>query len=827
MRDILQEFWYGCRQLSRARGFTLIAVLTLGLGVGVNTAFFAIANAITRQLVPPVKEDGVFVIKLTELQRGVSTTDSMSLGELRNIEKDPPPDIAAVAAADFREAATVTAPGWADQLRVEPVTGQFAQVFDLRAQAGRWLSVDDDRAGSGSCVAVISDRLWRQWFSARPAAPGTAVIRINRRAYTVVGVAEPQFRGVGIGLMAPEIWIPAASLPVLYPERSTGRLNARSLTVFVKGRTGAPSAELRTRVRPFIKAGWNGNLTIPVAVTVVPSHEVRSAPAAPLRLVMLGFSSLVLLAAAANLANMLYARGSQRQGELAVRMSLGASRFRIVRLLVVEALALGLLAGFIGFLVSTAATRGFVRAFPSFALDRSIRVSLDLAPDRQVFLYAIVISVAGAVLVGIVTALRAARSAPLRTITAAGTAHTTPAASRLRTSLVAVQVTAALILVMGAGLFLENPPRDMSLDKRLIFDPASIATAGIDLNLEGYDEARGRAFLDRLLAALSRMPGVEHAALADGVPGAVGRAAPPVVALIAEDSATRPTGNPRKIQASSAGVSAAFFDTLGVPVLRGRAFLSWETAGAPLTAMVTQSTAEALYPRDEALGKRVQYGFGGPWMTIVGVTADPIDGASDAGVFSRPANFIFVPAGQHYRPKITILLKSPAAGAQAEALRAAVRELDDQLPIFDAGTLQESLLAWLAPIRAANLLVATLGALALIIALLGVYGVINFFVTTRKREFGIRLALGATPRQVIRMVIDHTIHLLLVGLLFGVFVTTVSSRLIQNNIVRMMPNQLASWTAVPLIVLATGILAGYLPARRAARVDPNVALREL
>ena len=180
-----------------------------------------------------------------------------------------------------------------------------------------------------------------------------------------------------------------------------------------------------------------------------------------------------------------------------------------------------------------------------------------------------------------------------------------------------------------------------------------------------------------------------------------------------------------------------------------------------------------------------------------------------------------------YKARTTILLKSSTAAAQAEPLRAAVRELDDQLPVFDAGTLDEALLAWLAPIRAANLLVATLGALALVIALLGVYGVINFFVTTRKREFGIRLALGATPGHVVRMVIDHTIHILLVGLLFGVFVTTVSSRLLQNNIVRMMPNQLASWAAVPLIVLATGILAGYVPARRAARVDPNVALREL
>lgn len=824
MRDTVHDFRYAIRQLRRTRSFTVLAVLTLGLGIGVHTAFFGIVSAVIARIAPFSQYDGVYLVSLTD--RRTQARFGIPADQFRLVEADPPKSAAALAGIGSHEATTISAPGHADSVVAEPVTGQFAQVFDLRAQAGRWIAPDDDRASAAPAV-VISDRLWRDWFAADPPAAGRAVVNINRKPFTVVGVAAASFRGVALGFDTPDIWVPESSLSFLFPTRSQRWFDARSLTVFAKRRYGAPPPELRDRIQPVLKGGWSGSITRPATVTVVPAAAAFGRPASVLRRAVFSLSGLVLLAACANLANMLYARGTQREGELAVRLSLGAKPGRILRLLLAEAAVLGLLGGAVGLAIAIGAIRVFGHAFPTFLFDRTHSISLDLSPDYRVFLYAFGSSLGAALLVGTTTALRAARISPLRSMAAAGAAGGVTRRARLRTVFVAVQVTATLILVMGAGLFLENPPQNLDLDKRLTFDASHVTTASIDLSIHGYEEPRGRAFFDRLLSEAVRIPGVESAAFASAVPGGVDQAAAEVTPLIAEDSATRPTGNPRRIRASIARVSPGLTDTLGVPLRRGRQFTQWDTEGAPLVAIVTESTADALYPAKDAVGQRVQLGFGGPWLTIVAVVDDPIAGASETGVFARPSNFIFVPAAQHYRPKMLVVIRSAAPAAQIDPLRAAIRGIDDQVALYRASTLEEALLAWAAPVRAANLLMTTLGVLALTIAMLGVYGVIDYFVTTRNREFGIRLALGATPRRIVRIVLDHTIHVVLVGLLFGVLITALGSRLIEASIIRLVPNQLSTWTIVPLLVLMTGILAAYLPARRASRVDPNVALRDL
>ena len=821
-RDALQELGYAIRQLRRRPAFTSAAVLTLALGVAVNASVFAIARSVVATLVPQRTYDEVSVLKITEPRRQVSTFYSMTQGTLRRVEQDLPPHVAGIGAVGFQEPATVTAPGCAEILNVQPVSGGYAGVFDLRPQAGRWLDSGDDRDAAPNKVAVLSDRVWRDWFRADPAVAGDAVIRINLVPFTVVGVAAPGFRGITPGFDRPDVWIPEATLAELYPLRPHG--SARPVTVFVVRQAGASVAELRDRLRPFITAGpWDQ--LVPPGLSVVPISELNE-PYTRGRLFAAGLATLVLLAACANFANMLFARGTERASELAMRRALGASTARIFRLLLTESVLIGLLAALVGLGLAVGATSVFAAAYPSLLVDRTNLVTLTIVPDVWLAVYSFASGAVAAIEAGSLTAIRVVRLPTLRVLASGGVPAGITSRGRLRATLVAVQVTTALVLVMGAGLFLENQPDRLDLDKRIRYDASRLTAARMDLSFNGYTEARGQAVFERMLDAAKNIPGVNRAALADGIPGAVGDAAPPTTPLIAEVSKERP-GNPRRVRGTTVAISPSLLATLGVPVLRGRLFTQWDAAGAPLVAIVSTSMGEALYPGRDALGKSVELGFGGPWLTIVGVRADPITGDTSAGVFDRPSNVVFVPALQHYKAKMFILVQSSRPQAVVEPLRGAMRSIDDRVPMYRPATLEDRFVTWAAPARAARVLMVTVGATALIIAMLGIFGVVNYFVNVRTREFGIRVALGATKAGVMRLVIDQAVHVLLVGLLFGVTVTTMASRVIEQRLTHTMPNQIVTWAIAPLLLLGAGLLSAYFPARRAARVDPNVALRHL
>jgi predicted permease len=778
-------------------------------------------------VIPAGNFDRVFVLQLTEPVRQSITTRSLTLPTVHELEKDLPTNIDSIAAVCFQETATLTAPGYAENVLVEAVTSGYGRVFDLHTSQGRWFEPLDDTPPHGNRVAIISDRIWHEWFHGDPAVAAHATIQVNHLHYAVVGVAAAGFRGVIPGLLRADVWIPSATLGDLYPQRALALAEWHDKipeTVFVRTRAGASPIELRDRLRPYMLEGWDGH-KVPAALSVLPAMDALAAPYLRGRVFAVGFATLVLLAACANFANLLLARGAQRQGELAVRMSLGANPLRIFRLLVIESAVVGLAAAFTGLLVAMAAAAAFARAFPTIAFDRAHLLGIGIQADGRLALFAVASGLVVASSVGAFSAIAAMRFAPQRVMASGGAASGVTSRDRTRTALVAVQVTAALLLVMGAGIFLENQPPGLGLDKRVRYDAGHLLAARMDLSLNGYTPARARAVFDRVLAAASRIPGVERAALAEGVPGAVGDAAPAIRALIAQDAPDRPTGNPRRIQASAAAVSASLLDTLGIPLLRGRPFTQWDAEGATLVAIVSESTAQALYPGRDALGLPVQYGFGGEWLTIVGICADPILGASDTGVYGRPANAIFVPAAQHFSPKIQIVLRASNPKAITEPLRGVMRGVDEGVPMYTPTTLEEGFLSWWSGVRAANVAMTMLGAAALSIAILGIYGVMSYFVSLRTREFGIRLALGATRGDILKLVIEHAIRVLLIGLLCGVAVATTASRVIEQTVTRTMPNQLATWIVVPLLFVAVGVLAAYFPAKRASRVDPSVALR--
>lgn len=437
--------------------------------------------------------------------------------------------------------------------------------------------------------------------------------------------------------------------------------------------------------------------------------------------------------------------------------------------------------------------------------------------------FAIVCGMLSSVILGILTGVAASRSTAAIAIRNAG-AMTGTARSRSRTLLVAVQVTAAMLLVMATGIVLENAPSDLS--SRVLYDAQPLTAAEVDLTPYGYNMTMAGVFFEQLLASARRVPGVERAALASAIPGGIGAEAPDVVWLLA---ATRNnmSGGTRRIKASSVAVSPAFFATAGIRLERGRAFTQADGDGAPLTAILSRSAADVLFPSRDPIGAPVTYGFQGPSFTVVGIVADPVTGPSDEAPFGQPSNVVFIPLAQHPRLDATLVVRAPAAGPLGVPLRAIVRSIDDRVGLFEPARVTESRLAWAAPLNAARLLLCAGASAALTIALLGIYGMLTYFVSRRTKEFGIRMAVGATRAQIARLVFDHTVHVLLIGLLCGVLIASVGSRLLEHTLVQLMPNEIRTWAIVPMLMLATGIVAGCIPALRASRVDPNVALREL
>lgn len=818
MRHLQQDLRYAWRQLRHAPGFTIVAVVTLGLGIGANTAFFSIVNALAFKDSPGVNLDRVHAPMFVEARTGQPAV-GLQRSDLTSMQARMPTGVAEITGVHDVSPQLIQIPGHAQSVLAERVGASFSRVLDLPPQVGQWISADDERSGASS--VVISDRIWREWFAANRDAVGRPSIKINRKPFTIVGVAPAGFDGVRPLYGQVDLWLP------LFPiERDLYEFQRRSGLVLVKALPGVGRAQLERELTGLVATPPARAGQTPVRLAVAPAAQVlRPRGLTMVNWAILALSSLILVAACANLANMLYARGARRAGEVAVRLSLGGTRARVLRLFLAETAIIAGLSAAVGFAFALGATELFTRAFPALNIDRVRRVTLDLSPDYRVFLFALGAGTAAAIVVGLMTAWRSSRVPLLSTLAASGAPGGLTARKGLRTSLVAVQVTVAVLLVMGTGLFFEQTRKD--LFRRVHFDTASVTTARVSVSTgdPGYSATRGRVFFERLVQDVVKRPGVEAAALAHTIPGGVGQAAPRWTVLLREDPPRGASGATPRIQTWFAHVSPRFFDAVGLPILRGRDFMLSDVDGGPPVAIVSQIAADALWPGEDPIGKRAHFAAR-EWVTVVGVSADPLS-SWDNSPANRVANFLFRPWAQNYTSNTLIVARSANATGQIEALRSAVRAIDEDVAVFDASTLDQSILAWAAPLRAAALLMNSLGVLALGIAMLGVYGVIAYFVSTRTREFGIRMALGATPGRVLKMVIDQAIHVVLVGLLSGVFLASVGSRWIESWQFDIMPNEISTWVVVPLLILAAGVLAGYLPARRAAKIDPNVALREL
>jgi predicted permease len=828
--DFFRDIGYAVRQLARTRWFTATAVLTLALGIGGQTLFFAAVNAMVFRPIRATHLDGLFVVRyFNKMER---SHGPLLASQFRRLEADPPPAIARLGAiAAFNNPVVAWMPGRAERLGAEVVSSGCLLALDLVPQAGRLFAFEDD-VPDAAPVVIISDRLWREWFDGDREIVGHTTLRLNGVSSTVVGVAPRGYQGLlasQVGTV--DLWITPTLAARIAADSAKRWLTAGYWPAVIRPRAGATRAEVETAVRALLTSAPGDPEPSMITVRLDPAAaNFGQSRLTTVGVTIISLAGLLLVAACANLANMLFARGAQRAGEVAVRLSLGASRLRIFRLFLMESTLLSVLAAILGLILALGSTSLLGAALPSFQ-SRNFRLFVDLTPDYRVFRFAFAAGVAAALGVGIAGAWRASGVRPLQALAASGIAMgATRRSHRLRIGLVALQVTAAVMLLMAAGLYLRMTEKE--LDRYVIFDTAPLATALVDLRLHGYHEANGREFFSRVLQEVRALPGVEKAALADGFPGGSYSATRPMLIVATKEvkgtdgTLRRIAGSQRRLSAGYAGVSPGFLDTVGLSLRRGRDISPHDQDSTERVALVSENVARILWPDQEPIGKTLMFGDDGHWRTVVGICSDPI-GADVESPLVSPANLVLIPAAQWYRPDMLIVLRSRTPAAALEPLRTAIRGIDENVAAFDAATADDSIMSWAAPLHAAAMLTGSVGLLSLAIATLGVYGVISYVVSLRTREFGIRLALGARPGQVIKLVVDEAVHLLLIGLLAGVFVASVAERYLQSQRFRFMPNEISTWAAVLFLILSVGLAAAYVPARRASRIDPNVALRDL
>jgi putative ABC transport system permease protein len=832
LRLDLRDTW---RRLRRAPVGTLVAVLTLALGIAATTAVFALVYGGLFRPIAGADLDGVFAFSHSDLRgRDVPVRES----EFRAIVSAPPAGVRALGAVSDGWLGTLGRnPGRADQLVIQGMSGDAVALLGLHPSVGRWFAAEEDRAVGVEATAVVSHRVALDWFGSATGAVGRT-LQLGDARVRIIGVAAPEFPGLGGVMMATDVWVPLAQLPSTLSARTREWQIDRwgfPVTALVRIEDGADPAAVASLLRRQHAGGelQPGSRASLWPVPTTPLSNASSRRAASLMLIL---SAFALMAACANLANLLFSKQTARAGELALRVSLGASRLALIRSAAVEATTIALLAAFPGFALAVGAVSLFETTLAAGGIGPSGQTLVMTFPiDGAVFAYGVGAGLLAALVVSTLTAVHTTRLDLLHTLAGAAATSTglTVAGRRMRTALVAVQVTAAVVLLMGTGVVFERARSATDAGLSVAYDTDQLTVGRLDMVVDNINDTRGRELFDRVWRSVSRMPGVERAAIVDELPGAAsgGRRR----GLITADALSRfPNGQRRAAEVDFVRATPGLPETLGLRVLGGRGLMPSDVDGGPLVAVLSASAADALWPGVDAVGRQLRLGGDPREVTVVGVVEDAVRGRWNSRVeqtaenvpSTRPSNAVIVPFAQHYTRQAWVVVRSATPIAQVAPLRAAVAEVDPTLPLLRV-TPAERLLDWLGPTRAIVSLVVALGLVAVGLTVLGVFGVVSFFVSLRTREFGVRLALGATRGRVLKMVVDYGVHIMLVGLLPGVFVAAIGSRILESRIISLMPNDITTWVVVPTAILGLGILAALVPAWRASRIDPQAALRDL
>ena len=793
METIIKDIRYGIRGLSKRPAFTALAVLTLALGIGANSAIFSVLNAVLLRPLPYADPDRIVRIDETEGKGGMGVSPPNLLDFQQQNQTFE--SVAGYTGGSF----ILTGAG--EPLRLEScaVSAALFSVLQVKPLIGRSFSTADERPGQDR-VALISYGLWQQRFGGDHALLGKQ-ITLDGLSYTIAGVMPNGFE-FPIQAERVEVWTPLEQ-----PEDLAQLRGAHYLDVVGRMKTGVSLVQARADVETIAsRIAQQYPKEVSGKITVVPLKEYLVGQARPYLLMLAGAALLVLLIAIANVASLTLARAAERQKEIALRTALGASKSRVVRQLLTESLILSFVGGLAGVTLAVWCT-GFLTAIAPGDLPRLQSAYVD----GRVLLFALAISVISGILLGLIPAWRSANTNLQTHLKEGETRSASAPRQALRKALVVSEVTLALVLLCGAGLLIRTLWKLNSVNPG--FDPQNVLVAELVLPKTKYrDAGQQTMFFQQLIERIKASPGIDSAGGTSNLP----LSGTNMVFLASVEGRS-------SLPASFRAVTEDYFRTMRIPLLKGRWFDDHDTAESQPVVIVNERMARQISPdHEEVLGKRIKHGFKNQVAEVVGVIGD----VKYAGLDQQTKPEMYAPFAQRAWPFMRIVARSKSdPSVVAAAIREAVRAIDKDQPVDKITTMSSVVSASIVDRSFYMQLLGTFASLAFILAAVGIYGVVSYSVAQRTREIGIRVALGARRRDVLGLVLREALRLTALGVALGLVGAFVATRVLRSLLFEVKPTDPATFICLSLLLTFVALVASYIPARRATKVDPLVALR--
>src|SRR5690242_1801547 len=809
-----KDISHAIRSLTKRPAFVAVAVITLALGIGANTAIFSLVNAVLLSSLPVDHPQQIVSVALR------AKGDTMSAFSFPNFRdyRDRNDALSGLLVYRFVPL-SLSRSGANERIWGYEVSGNYFDVLGVNAIKGRTFHQDEDKTPLGNPIAVLSYDSWKKRFGGDPEIVGKDVL-LNNHQFKVIGIAPAGFKGTEL-VYTPEIWLPSSMMKWVEPgadwldNRNTRNFFANGrLKPGVTARQAEASLNLLAQQLAKEYPETNEGQTIKVVPPGFILPDLRSAVVS-FTWILMGAVGLVLIVTCTNLAGLMLARATDRRREIAIRLAMGANRVRLIRQLLTESVLLSLLGGVAGVLLAF----WIVDVLLAFKPPIDFPLSMDISIDWHVLLFSLCVSLFAGAIFGLAPALQATRpglSQALRETSAQGGA----ARTRLRSVLVVAQIAISLVVLIAAGLVVRTLQRLQTMNPG--FDPQNALTMSFDLGLQGYDEQRGQQFYRQLTERVQSLPGVKSATVSSYIPLSLNYNSRNI--FIEGQPAERGENVPT---AMTAAAGPRYFETMRTPLLQGREFNDQDQAKSEQVAIVNETFVRRLMPNvsstAEAVGKRFAFGSAsGPFMRIVGV-------AKDGKYFSitedqRP--FVWSPMTQDYQSSGILTVRTEG---RPESLLGAVRKevqtLDPNLPLFDVKTLTEHMRFALFPPKIAATVLGVFGLVALLLSAIGIYGITSYTVAQRTHEIGIRLALGAQLSDVLKLVLSHGLKLTIIGSVIGLFGAYLATRAITSVLYGVSATDPLTFAFVSLLLIGVALVACYVPSRRATKVDPLVALR--
>lgn len=824
----IRDIRFAFRMLAKSPGFTTVAVLSLALGIGANSVIFNLVNLLLFRPLPVDEPDNLVCI-YNEVPEAPYPYD-LSYADYVNYRDGIGNDVLSGLLAYKPRALNLSAGARNERIYGEIVTGNYFDVLGVEVALGRSFLPEEDQVPGRNPVTVLSNAFWESRFGSDPEIVGSE-IQLNGVSFTVVGVAPKGFTGLFVVGFSPAAWVPMMMADQVTPGSGQEMLhlrNRRWLRVVGRLADGVSveqtQAAMTTLARGLELEYPDTNRS--VGIQVYREREARPAPGSATMLtlamtVIMAIVGMVLLVACANVANLLLARATARNREIAMRQALGASRWRLVRQMLTESVVLATLGGLGGLVLAVWGSR----LLAAVELPTDIPFFFNLGADLRLLGFAVVVTFATGVVFGLIPALRLSRPDLVPSLKGEGTGSARGVTrSRLRGGLVVAQVAVSVVVLVGAGLFLRSLQEASEIDPG--FESGNLLLMSVNPALNGYDETRSEQFYRVLRARAESVAEVEAASFATPLP----------LDFFAESVGIRIEGRETRNEEEDEIVSLYslvgpnYFETMGTAVVRGRSFTEQDDSTGRPVAIVNETFAELYWPGEDPLHKRIH--LSGPMaernperaaVEVIGIAADGKYRSLD----ENPVGYLFLPLYQ--RPAtnaVTLLTRTTVHPlGPAATLRAEVRAIDENLPVFDIGTMNEHVESSFMATQMAAHIVGLFGIVGLALVAVGLYGIVSFTVSHRTREIGLRMALGATRAGTLAMVVKQAALVILIGVTLGLAAGFALARVATSLLYGVSAADPIVFTAVTTLLLAVGLLASAVPAWRATRIDPITALR--